>query len=175
MPRGRPAKKAKPEEEPPNEKEAVSDVDQNEKVAPNRGRGKPPKDKTNLGAEKEDQEEVGEEPKKESLADVDGNTKAAPKRGKGRLPKDKADTNLGAENEEQNGVGEEQKKAALADVDENTKVAPKRGRGRPPKDKTGAENKEQKELEDKPVVKKSKKKPQESRKVSKITIEFCKS
>ena len=70
-------------------------------------------------------------------------------------------------------------KEALVDVDENTKVAPKRGRGRPPKDKTdtnlGAVNEEQKEVGDEPVVKQAKKKPQESRKVSKISIEFCKS
>ena len=63
--------------------------------------------------------------------------------------------------------------------DEITKVAPKRGRGRPPKDKTdtnlGAVNEEQKEVGDEPVVKQAKKKPQESRKVSKISIEFCKS
>ena len=138
MPRGRPAKKAKPEEEPPNEKEAVSDVDENEKVAPKRGRGRPPKDKTNLGAENEDQEEVGEEPKKESLADVDGNTKAAPKKGRGRPPKDKADNNLGAENQEQKEVEEEPKKEALADVEENIKMAPKRGRVRPDPGANGA-------------------------------------
>ena len=78
--------------------------------------------------------------------------------------------------------GEE--KAALAEVDENTedaKPAPKRGRGRPPKDKTasksggGAENVENSEAGEEPAVKKTKKKPQTSKNVKKISIEFCKS
>ena len=78
----------------------------------------------------------------------------------------------------------DEEKEALAEVDENTenaKVAPKRGRGRPPKNKTvsdtggEAENVDHNEVGDEPAVKKAKKKPQTSKNVTKISIEFCKS
>ena len=62
MPRGRPSK-AKAEEKPAEEKEALADVDENAKVAPKRGRGRPPKENSSsTGSENVGRIEVGEEP-----------------------------------------------------------------------------------------------------------------
>ena len=168
MPRGRPAK-AKAEEKPAERKEASAEVDENVKLAPKRGRGRPPKDKTGSHSDEKPAEE------KEALAEVDENVKLAPKRGRGRPPKDKT----GSHSDEKPA----EEKEALAEVDENTedaKPVPKRGRGRPPKDKTGTksggvENMEHSEVGEEPAVKKAKKKPHTSQNVKKISIEFCKS
>ena len=126
MPRGRPAK-AKAEEKPAERKEASAEVDENVKLAPKRGRGRPPKDKTGSHSDEKPEEE------KKALPEVDENT-------------------------------------------EDAKPVPKRGRGRPPKDKTGSKS-DEKPAEEKalePAVKKAKK-PQTSKNVKKISIEFCKS
>ena len=106
MPRGRPAK-AKADDKPAEEKEALAEVDENTenaKLAPKRGRGRPPKDRTASHSDEKPAEE------KEALAEVDENTedaKPAPKRG--RPPKDKTGSKSGggAENVEHSEAGEE--------------------------------------------------------------------
>ena len=61
MPRGRPAK-AKAEEKPAERKEASAEVDENVKLAPKRGRGRPPKDKTGSKSDEKPAEENALEP-----------------------------------------------------------------------------------------------------------------
>ena len=104
MPRGRPAK-AKAEEKPAERKEASAEVDENVKLAPKRGRGRPPKDKTVSHSDEKPAEE------KRAISEVDENTedaKPVPKRGRGRPPKDKTGTKSGggAENSVHNNVDE---------------------------------------------------------------------
>ena len=97
MPRGRPAKAS----------EAAAEVDENTKnakLAPKRGRGRPPKDKTDIHSDDKSAEE------KEALAEVDENTedaKPVPKRCRGRPPKDGSKSGGGAENVEHSEAGEE--------------------------------------------------------------------